>query len=260
MWLDYEASYKAALHDESFLSWREAGARQKALNIMGVCRRIEVISALEIGCGTGAVLRELHAHSFAEAYACIDVSHSAVQFSRDACHSFSPQAYVGSAGALPFQDAAFSVAILTHVVEHLEDPVSALREASRVARFVVVEVPTEKVLSNFVRTNLLGRPYSSIADAGHVQFWSPRSIRIFLERECHLEVLAHRQDLISRETELYGKKGLGLAKALFKESLKTVLPGALYSRLLTTHATFLCRMPESEARIRNVVGVGGESA
>ena len=255
MWHDYEAGYKAALRDESFLSWREAGARQKAMNIMRVCRGIEVTSTLEIGCGTGAVLRVLHSNDFAKTYACIDISFSAIQFTRQSCHNFSPLAFVGAATSLPFRDAAFSVAILTHVVEHLDDPVSALREASRVARFVVVEVPTEKVFSNFVRTNLLRHPYVSIAGAGHVQFWSPKSIREFLEKVCQLEILAHHRDLISADAESYGKERLGLAKPIIKEALKTFLPCTIYSWLLTTHATFLCRKPESGKKVQNAVGV-----
>jgi SAM-dependent methyltransferase len=248
MWQDYGTSYSDALKDEAFVAWREIGARQKALNIVRVCRAIKVQSAIEIGCGTGAVLRFLHTMNFAQQYACIDVALPAVEFVQTTCGDFVQRAFVGLADALPFQDAVFDVAILTHVVEHLNDPALALREASRVARFVVVEVPTERVLSNLIRTRVLGRPYASMAGAGHVQFWSPRSIADFLRRKCELQILAHHRDLISEEAEFFGKEGLNLAKPVFKQTMKAVLPSALYSRLVTTHATFLCRRRKSPER------------
>jgi hypothetical protein len=53
MWREYEADYGVALKDEAFVRWREAGAQQKADNIVKVCGEIEVTSAIEIGCGSG---------------------------------------------------------------------------------------------------------------------------------------------------------------------------------------------------------------
>jgi len=251
MLCDYEARYSAILHDSDFLSWRETGARHKAANIVHVCRGINVKSAVEIGCGTGAVLRMLQSMNFAQEYTCLDIAFSAVQFVRHSPQKFVQHAVVGPASTLPFRDSVFDVAILTHLVEHLDDPASALREASRVARFVVVEVPTEKVLSNVVRTKILGRPYVSIAGAGHVQFWSQRSVVKVLEQGCGLRILERHCDLLSKDSEYYGKKGLGLAKPFFKGVLKSLLPTAVYSRLLTTHATFLCCRPEARIQLAN---------
>jgi SAM-dependent methyltransferase len=248
MWQDYGTSYSDALRDEAFVAWRGIGARQKALNIVRVCSGIKVQSAIEIGCGTGAVLRFLHTMNFAQQYACVDVALPAVQFVQKTCGDFVQRAFVGLADALPFQDAVFDVAILTHVVEHLQNPVPAIREAARVAGYVVIEVPIEKVLSNMIRTKVLRRPYASAEGAGHVQFWSPKSVLTFLEQECGLTILEHNSDLISKEIEFYGKRGLKLAKPLFKQTMKAALPDALYSRLLTTHATFLCTGPRPQLR------------
>ncbi len=240
MWQDYETTYRGALQDSEFLAWRELGARRKAQNIAHVCREIEVVSILEIGCGTGAVLRMLHAMSFAREYFCIDLSSSAVRFTRDSCPTFAFRAVVGGADALPFRDGTFSVAILSHVIEHLGDPVSALHEASRIARFVVVEVPTERVLSNFVRRKMLCRPYPSIAGAGHVQFWSPCSIATFLQHNAGLKILNRHLDLLSEDVDSGRRNGHG-PRSLAKQTLRNALPGSIYSRLLTTHAVFLCR-------------------
>jgi SAM-dependent methyltransferase len=250
MWEDYDAGYRAALEDAEFLSWREQGARKKAENIARVCREVEVASVIEIGCGTGAVLRRLHAINFAREYCCSDLSSSAVSFTIASCRGFRPRAVVGRADDLPFPDGSFSVAVLSHVLEHLQDPVAALHEASRIARFVVVEVPTEKVLNNVVRTKLLLRPYASIALAGHVQFWSPSSIARFLTADAGLEILGRHRDLLDEEEAADAAAGADAsrptapgAKALVKRVLKRALPASVYSRLLTTHAVFLCRRP-----------------
>lgn len=240
MWQDYEASYRRALQDEEFLAWRESGARKKAQNIASVCRGIEATSLVEIGCGTGAVLRMLHAMQFAREYCCVDLSWSAVRFTLDSCPAFARRAVVGQADALPFPDGAFSVAVLSHVIEHLEDPVSAVREAARIARFVVVEVPLEKVFSNFVRTKALFRPYPSLAEAGHVQYWSPASIARFLRDDAGMEILNRHSDLLREESGAAGEPARD-PKSLVKRTLQSALPAAIYSRLLTTHAVFLCQ-------------------
>ncbi len=256
MWIDYNTAYREALRDESFLAWREAGARQKAINIARVCRRIPVSSVLEIGCGTGSVLRELGSMNFAQRYAATDISAAAIEFAQQSCGPLLSTAIVGPADSLPFSEKSFSVAILSHVIEHLENPICAVRAAARLADYVVIEVPTEKVLSNIIRTRILGKPYSSAAGAGHAQFWNAGSITDFLAQDCGLEILSRHRDLLSREIEFHGKNGLGFAKPLFKEALKNLIPEWAYSRLLTTHVTFLCR----ERARQDLSGIAAVSA
>lgn len=240
IWQNYEAAYRAALQDPAFLAWRESGARRKAKNIVRVCGGVDPFSVVEIGCGTGSVLRMLQKMDFARQYFCIDLSPAAVGFARDSCPAFRNRAAAGRADALPFAAGAFDVAILSHVIEHLDEPLSALREASRVARFVVIEVPTEKVLHNFVRTKMLRRPYPSIRDAGHVQFWSPSSIVTLLRQEADLEIVNRHCDLLDEgiDSRNFSERG---ARPPIKRALRNWLPGCIYSRLVTTHATFLCR-------------------
>src|ERR1700721_1243889 len=95
MWTDYNAAYRDALSDGTFLAWREAGARQKAINIVEVCQKIPISSALEIGCGTGSVLRALGSLQFANRYVATDISVAAVESAKQPGGPPLSEAYVG---------------------------------------------------------------------------------------------------------------------------------------------------------------------
>jgi SAM-dependent methyltransferase len=88
--------------------------------------------ALDVGCGPGALTRELVALLGAEHVAAVDPSAPFVQ----ACRSRVPRAHVevGSAEALPFEDDAFDHALAQLVVNFMTDPVAGVREMARVTR------------------------------------------------------------------------------------------------------------------------------
>jgi SAM-dependent methyltransferase len=98
---------------------------------------------LEVGCGTGGLLRELT--SWADAYG-LDLSTEAVGFCRErglatVCR--------GSLNALPFRDDTFDGVIGVDVLEHLDDDEGAMRELLRVCRpggRMVVTVPAFQFL------------------------------------------------------------------------------------------------------------------
>lgn len=48
-----------------------------------------------------------------------------------------------NAESLPFANATYDIAVLAEILEHVEDPVQALKEAKRVAKRVIVTVPEE---------------------------------------------------------------------------------------------------------------------
>ncbi|MBK5222385.1 MAG: class I SAM-dependent methyltransferase [Acidimicrobiia bacterium] len=49
---------------------------------------------------------------------------------------------VGDATSLPFRDGAFALVIVSHVAEHVEDPVALCRELQRVAHSGYIETPS----------------------------------------------------------------------------------------------------------------------
>jgi SAM-dependent methyltransferase len=239
-WADYDQDYRKALEEETFREWREVGSRGKASNIRLLCDDLPRGAVLEVGCGTGVVARQLQADGFSKRYVVTDLSPVALADARRACGDSIGGAVAADARSIPFRSKAFDLAILSHVLEHLDLPEIAAREAGRIAARVLIEVPIENVLSNFIRHHLLRQPQIP-NPAGHVQFWSHRSIRVFIERQCGLRILRSHIDLIRPEVDLWGKKGVWLVRARFKGFLKRVLPTSLYRRLLTTHITLLCQ-------------------
>jgi SAM-dependent methyltransferase len=89
-------------------------------------------SALDVGCGPGALTTELVALLGAERVAAVDPS---APFA-DACRRRLPgvRVDVASAEALPFEDAAFDHALAQLVVNFMTDPPAGVREMRRVTR------------------------------------------------------------------------------------------------------------------------------
>ena len=82
---------------------------------------------LEVGSGMGHLVGQLSA-AF-EAYG-MDLNHWAVRQSKKFAEAASLQ--TASAQELPYQNGAFNVVIIKHIVEHLPDPAKAIREIARV--------------------------------------------------------------------------------------------------------------------------------
>ncbi len=82
---------------------------------------------LEVGSGMGHLVGQLSARFEAHG---MDLNHWAVIKSKE----FSEAAFLQTASAqeLPYQDGAFNVVIIKHIVEHLPDPAKAINELGRV--------------------------------------------------------------------------------------------------------------------------------
>jgi len=217
------------------------------------------VSVIEIGCGTGAVLRRLHAANFARKYFCTDLSSSAIAYVRASCPAFAASAMVGQAEALAYPDGAFDLAILSHVIEHMQ---TARRFAGGVPRSALCchRGPDRKGSGQYDQNKTLPQPYPSIAAAGHVQFWSALSIAAFLKGEAGLEILARHQDLLDEEAGS-ARFHPDRARQALKRSLRTFCPLAV--RAAFYHS---CGVPMRQAglccgtaaiRAKYFVDVGG---
>jgi SAM-dependent methyltransferase len=123
--------------------WRALGARSKAAHAFELCQQIRLVptTLVEIGCGDGSLLNEL-----ARLAAVVDgfeLSPTAIELAqaRGIPGARRLEAYDGE--HVPAQDGAYDLAVLSHVLEHVPDPLPLLKEAARVGRAVLVEVPLE---------------------------------------------------------------------------------------------------------------------
>src|SRR5687768_2177523 len=96
----------------------------------------------DFGCGHGGLLRELRLLDPSFKLHAIDLSPVRVNNARQRVPDADVR--VGDIEALPFPDAAFDAAFATEVMEHLPDPVKALREIRRVLKpgcWLLVSLP-----------------------------------------------------------------------------------------------------------------------
>ncbi len=222
---NYERFYEGDVE-----AWRRIGAVDKADNIVRLCSPYPHAHVLEIGCGDGAVLARLSEVGFGEALHGVELSSTAAGRARARGIPNLVECRTFDGGALPFPDDAFDLAVLTHVVEHLEHPRALLYEAARVAPRVFVEVPLEDTLR-------LGPNYTPDA-VGHINFYSPKTIRRLLAT-CGLEVKAQIVTNPSRAAHTHYGGIRGWSRFLAKEAALRLTP-RVAPLLYVYHSALIC--------------------
>jgi SAM-dependent methyltransferase len=220
---DNYAEYYSVQDD--LAEWRRLGAIDKAQNIVELCAAFPHEQVLEVGCGDGAVLQRLAVVGFGKRFTGIDISQSAIRVANDRQipHALFEQ-FDGQ--DIPFETGSFDLAILTHVLEHVEYPRKLIYEASRVARNVFVEVPLEDNMR-------LPRDFAFDA-VGHINFYKSNSIRRLVQ-SCGAKIICTKLTHSSLPLYVYRKGRVwGSMTYLLKElGLKSV--PLLITHLLTYH-------------------------
>ncbi|MBZ1348612.1 MAG: class I SAM-dependent methyltransferase [Candidatus Nealsonbacteria bacterium] len=78
---------------------------------------------------------------------------------------------------LPFPDKSFDVYYISHVLEHLNNPETAMREAQRVADWVIVVLPPKWAITNWL-------------DPDHKRIYSKRDIKILEKKYPGIKVFS----------------------------------------------------------------------
>lgn len=229
--LGHYAQYFSAPEQQA---WYELMAGDKAANIMSMCADLPHETILDIGAGDGAVLHQLDERGFGSRLRAIDVSETGLAAIRARNWRRLDGASLFDGATVPFGDRAFDLAILSHVVEHLEHPRIALREAARVARFVYVEVPLEYQLSN----RRLRRDFALDA-TGHVNFYNPTLIRLLVQTSGLAVVRQEVRHFTSRAyTRHKGRRGL--INYWIKEAALRISPRAA-TKFFNYHCGLVCK-------------------
>jgi SAM-dependent methyltransferase len=247
---------------ERYARWRALGAVGKADHVVALCARAGAgiwadgdeadrtdktggemgggpASTLEIGCGDGALLGELHARGFGGRLAGVEITQAAVDIARErAARSGIDSVELYDGVHLPAADGAYDLGILSHVLEHVRDPAALLAEVSRACAAVVVEVPLEANVS--ARRS---RKREHAAEVGHLQRLDRRAARQIVER-AGLSIAAELDDPLPLGVHRFFATGpAARARASAKWGLRAaihrVAPFAA-RRLFTLHYACLC--------------------
>jgi SAM-dependent methyltransferase len=215
----YAAGYSLTDREESLRlgRWRELGARTKAAHAVALCRPAPG-TVVEIGCGEGALLAEL-VRAWPEArFDGFELSAPAIEIARSRGLERVGRLEAFDGAHVPAADGAYELAILSHVLEHVPDPLRLLREAARVARRVLVEVPLED--------NLAGRRPAHRAESeriGHVHQFNRRMVHGLLDA-AGLEVAAELSDPLPREHHaFFARDRAARTRAALKWAARTAL-------------------------------------
>ena len=237
--------YRSELVEEA--RWLDLGAALKADSVELLLARngIQPESLLELGCGTGAVIGECQRRSIACSYTAVDYSSEALDYL--AAHSTGIRTFRADLTDDGFAlDGHYDVVVLTHVIEHLEQPWSALRNVLRRirCRYVIVEVPLEDLPAARLKDLFRDRRRNS---AGHVQFFTRTSFRGLIQA-APLTIIDERSYVPVLPAEAYGfiqrRAGLSPLSVWLKEiSARYVsrVCGPVWRRLYYAHYAVLCR-------------------
>jgi SAM-dependent methyltransferase len=240
----YEALYRSELEAEA--EWLRRGAQNKADTIEQFLNRHQIrpSSLVELGAGTGAVIAELERRGVADRLLAIDYSDEALAYLRDRNPSIDTiKADITSSTTpeLPY----FDVAVLSHVVEHLEDPRSFLNSVRRNVKFnyIVIEVPLENLLAGRFKSKVQDRSNNS---AGHVQFFTSSSFENVIT-ESGFRIIDRRRyvPIVDMDTVRFIaiKNNLPLWRRYLKFATERYLPmltRPLWARFYYAHYAVLC--------------------
>jgi SAM-dependent methyltransferase len=220
--------------DDDLAEWRQLGALDKCQNIVLLCSGLERDEILEIGCGDGALLERLIALKWGSRFAGLEISPSAVRCVRQKkLPKVEVQLFDGY--QTPYEDKRFDLAILSHVIEHVEYPRKLIHEAARVAKNVFLEVPLEdngRLKDDFVFDRV-----------GHINFYNVKTIRSLIQ-SCGLKILDARLSHSSLSSYVYRKGAWrGNLSYLIKELGLRVWPKAA-TRWFTYHYSLTYAKPQ----------------
>jgi SAM-dependent methyltransferase len=235
----YDRSYSRDGADAQLYSrWRAIGARGKADHVIALCERAQLRPAqtLEVGCGDGSLLSELHRRDFGGRLAGVEISASGVALARQRPEISEVVGYDGE--RLPFSPREFDLTILSHVLEHVTRPHELLAEAARVSRAVVFEVPLEANLSAARRAKR-----SHALEVGHLHRLDRTAARA-IAHDAGLRIAGELDDSLSREALSFFARGsqasaAASAKWAVRAGVHRLAP-SLARRTFTVHYACLC--------------------
>jgi SAM-dependent methyltransferase len=221
-----------------YARWRALGALGKADHVVALCEHAgaQPASTLEVGCGDGALLCELRGRGFGGALSGVEITEAAVAIARSRAEIDAVELYDGLHLKAP--DDAYELGVLSHVLEHVPDPATLLREVARACRIVVAEVPLE---ANWSARRAGKREHA--AEVGHLQRLDRGAMREIVAR-AGLSIVAELEDPLPLRAHCFfaatrRQRAAAGAKWATRASLHRVA-SPVARRLFTVHYACLC--------------------
>lgn len=240
----YRSLYRSDLARQA--EWHRRTARAKVDSVERLLARNGILprTILELGCGTGAVILECQRRNLGISYTAVDYSSEAIAHLE--CHSEGIETMAADITDPEFSlQGKFDVVVLSHVLEHLEEPSKFLDSAlKRIAfSYLLVEVPLEDLplqrIKNLVRDRRMN-------NAGHVQFYTAGSFRRFLEFHS-LHIVDERKYVPILDLDTIGfvarKDGMSRLQHAIRIATGRFLPiilGPIWRKLYYAHHAVLC--------------------
>ena len=242
----YEGHYAAEGADAVLYGgWRELCAEGKADHVAELVGRLpeppETVA--DVGCGDGVLLTLLSRRGIGERRHGFEITERAVQIAAGRPEIERVERFDGV--TLPVPDAAYDLGVLSHVLEHVPEPLPLLREVARACRAVVLEVPLEDNRSASRPAAEAGR-----RKIGHLHRFSRAAVHR-LARDAGLRVAGELSDPLPLAVHVYfadstRARAKGLAKAAARRALFAA-SARLAERAFTLHYACLCVSAQAQA-------------
>ena len=163
------------------LSHRILANRDVAERLQKSCAQYKISKIIDIGAGTGNLLKEIEKIKLGSEYHAVEINQKSVDLIKKLRIKKLFRAFKFNGYKLPYKKNYFDLAILSHVVEHVEEPRKLINEALRISKLVYIEVPLEdnlKLGNNFIKR-----------DIGHINFYNQKTIR-HLAQTCNAKIIS----------------------------------------------------------------------
>jgi SAM-dependent methyltransferase len=239
----YEEQYSATGTDARLYgAWRElcgVGKADHVTQLIGVLPEPPRTIA-DVGCGDGVLMTLLARRGVGDVRHGYDISERAVISARTRPEIERVERFDGQ--RLPVDDGAYDLGVLSHVLEHVPDPLPLLSETARACRAVVVEVPLEANAAASRASAQRGREA-----IGHLHRFSRADIHTLVER-AGLRIAAELADPLPLAVHRYFadtpmSRLEATIKAAGRRALFSIAPRRA-ERLFTVHYACICVPPD----------------
>lgn len=137
-----------------------------------------VDSVIDIGSGAGLITRAIGEAYRAKVVHGLDISESSFELIRNQLVGFTEGRVIQQDYETFETDQVYDLAMFIDVLEHIEDPLAALRKASGFTRYGIIRSPLEETYMNGINRRFKGKDYKKIMEKkyGHIHHFNIDSL------------------------------------------------------------------------------------